>query len=149
MAGGANWSGASVPTSEVYLPLAHQWIGTDAMFMSRAFHIGVGLSDGRVLVAGGCNPQTCIPFAEVFSPARLPADSRRRRRRRPAGDGGGQRRRRRGANAESDPRRSDLASPAALPHGSGHLRDGHGPGSQVPGGGWELQDGDFQPNPRP
>jgi MYXO-CTERM domain-containing protein len=75
MAGGADSTGSSVPTSEVYLPVAHQWIGTSALFMSRAFHIGVPLSDGRVLVSGGCNPQTCIPFAEVFSPANLPVDS--------------------------------------------------------------------------
>jgi N-acetylneuraminic acid mutarotase len=75
MAGGADSTGSSIPTSEVYLPLAHQWIGTSALLMSRAFHIGVSLGDGRVLVAGGCNPQTCIPFAEIFSPAHLPADS--------------------------------------------------------------------------
>ena len=75
MAGGADSTGASLPTSEVYLPLAREWLGTSAMLMSRAFHVGVGLSDGRVLVAGGCNPQTCIPFAEIFSPANLPADS--------------------------------------------------------------------------
>ena len=53
MAGGADSTGASLPTSEVYLPLAREWLGTSAMLMSRAFHVGVGLSDGRVLVAGG------------------------------------------------------------------------------------------------
>jgi MYXO-CTERM domain-containing protein len=74
MAGGADATGSTVPTSEVYLPIARQWLGTSAMLMSRAYHIGVELSDGRVLVGGGCNPQTCIPFAEIFSPARLPAD---------------------------------------------------------------------------
>jgi hypothetical protein len=32
MAGGAD-NGASLPTSEVYLPLAQEWIGTSAMLM--------------------------------------------------------------------------------------------------------------------
>lgn len=142
MAGGANASGSSIPTSEVYLPLARQWIGTSAMLMSRAFHVGVELNDGRVLVAGGCNPQTCIPFAEIFSPAHLPADS-------DAGvdasmeveDSGS------GPTVDAGP-----APPPSSPHPNVYrtgvvtcatdtMQD-----LKCPQLGWGLQDGDFQPN---
>jgi hypothetical protein len=141
-AGGANGSGATVPTSEVYLPVARQWIQTTAMLQSRAYHIGVGLSDGRVVVAGGCNPQTCIPFAEIFSPASLPPDG-------DAGilyDGGG--------TEEVDASDGAVlpAPPAASPHPPLY-RDGvvacatdTTQGLRCPVAGWELQDGDFQPN---
>jgi hypothetical protein len=143
MAGGANATGASIPTSEVYLPLAHEWIGTGAMLMARAFHIGVDLSDGKVLVSGGCNPATCIPFAELFSPATLPADTE-------AGvdanlemveDGG--------ADAAGE---NGIGPPVTSPHPA-FYRTGvvtcatdTAQDLKCPQAGWELQDGDFQPN---
>jgi hypothetical protein len=143
MAGGANASGASIPTSEVYLPLAHQWIGTGAMLMARAFHIGVHLSDGKVLVSGGCNPATCIPFAELFSPANLPADSDS------------------GVDAGLEMVEEDGGS-AASPTGIGPFVNSPHPAVYrtgvvtcstdtaqdltCPQAGWELQDGDFQPD---
>lgn len=144
MAGGANGSGASVPTSEVYLPLAHQWIGTDAMFMARAFHIGVGLSDGRVLVSGGCNPQTCIPFAEVFSPARLPADS-------DAGVDAGLLEMAEDSGADAAGQ-TGIGPPVTTPHpplyrtGVVTCATDTAQDLTCPQAGWELQDGDFQPN---
>jgi Protein of unknown function (DUF1566)/Galactose oxidase, central domain/Kelch motif len=145
MAGGADSTGSSIPTSEVYLPLAHQWVGTSALYMSRAFHIGVPLSDGRVLVSGGCNPQTCIPFAEIFSPAGLPSDS-------DAGvdagvltpptDAGGD-----GGGTDAGP-----APPATSPHpplyrtGVVTCSTDSTQDLTCPQAGWGLQDGDFQPN---
>lgn len=143
MAGGADATGSTVPTSEVYLPIAREWLGTSAMLMSRAYHIGVELSDGRVLVGGGCNPQTCIPFAEIFSPDRLPGD----------GDGGID------ASLLEDggaPEASAAdAGPAPLPT-SPHpplYRTGvvtcatdTAQDLQCPVSGYALEDGDFQPN---
>jgi hypothetical protein len=145
MAGGADSTGSSLPTSEVYLPLAHQWIGTNAMLMSRAFHIGVELSDGRVLVSGGCNPQTCIPFAEIFSPARLPADS-------DAGVDAGEAMEDSGFVVTVD---AGPAPPPTSPHpalyrtgvvtcATDTTQDLKCTDPQVAG--WQLQDGDFQPN---
>jgi hypothetical protein len=143
MAGGADATGSTVPTSEVYLPIANQWIGTGAMMLSRAFHVGVRLSDGRVIVAGGCNPQTCLQFAEVFSPANLPVDA----------DGGVD------AGFEMPDAGSDAAAPDAGP--APLPRSPHPPLYRTglvtcandttqmlacPVAGWELQDGDFQPN---
>jgi len=141
MAGGASSTGASLPTSEVYLPLAHEWIGTSAMFMARAFHVGVELSDGRVLVAGGCNPQTCIPFAELFSPASLPGDS----------DAGVD------AGVEMVGSSPDAAAvgPAPLPtsphpavYRTGVVTCATDTAQDLtcPQANWQLQDGDFQPN---
>ncbi len=145
VAGGANASGATIPTSEVYLPVARQWIGTSAMLMSRAYHVGVGLADGRVVVAGGCNPQTCIPFAELFSPASLPADG-------DAGilyDAGGPERYDSGVGEVGS-----TAPPARSPHPPLY-RDGvvtcatdTRQDLACPVAGWELEDGDFQPNTR-
>jgi hypothetical protein len=145
MAGGADSTGASLPTSEVYLPLAHEWIGTSAMLMSRAFHIGALLSDGRVLVAGGCNPATCISFAEIFSPAGLPADS-------DAGVDAGQEM----ENGSSDAGTIDAgpAPVATSPHPpvyrtgvtSKECATDTTQDLPCPVAGWELEDGDFQPN---
>jgi MYXO-CTERM domain-containing protein len=142
MAGGADSSGSSLPTSEAYLPLARQWIGTSAMFMSRAFHIGVELRDGRVLVSGGCNPQTCIPFAEIFSPAQLPADS-------DAGVDGGELML---PPADAGMVNTGPVQPPTSPHpplyrtavvtcATDTKQD-----LKCPQVGWNLQDGDFQPN---
>jgi hypothetical protein len=145
MAGGANASGASIPTSEVYLPLAHEWVGTGAMLMARAFHIGVDLTDGKVLVSGGCNPATCIPFAEIFSAANLPADSE-------AGvdaslleqllDSGT-------AAAVADAGPAPLPTsphPAVYRTGVVTCSTDTAQDLTCPQAGWELQDGDFQPN---
>jgi hypothetical protein len=143
MAGGANGAGSSIPTSEVYLPMAHQWIGTDAMLMARAFHIGVDLSDGRVLVSGGCNSATCIPFAEIFSPARLPADS-------DAGvDAGLQLEEDSSAGATVD---AGIGPPVTSPHppvyrtGVVTCATDTAQDLTCPQSGWALQDGDFQSN---
>jgi hypothetical protein len=143
MAGGANATGASIPTSEVYLPLAHEWIGTGAMLMARAFHIGVDLSDGRVLVSGGCNPATCIPFAEIFSPANLPADS-------DAGvDAGLEMAEDSGADAAVE---TGIGPPVTSPHpalyhtGVVTCATNTAQDLKCPQAGYELQDGDFQPN---
>jgi hypothetical protein len=145
MAGGANASGATLPTSEVYLPLARQWIGTSAMLMSRAFHIGALLKDGRVLVAGGCNPATCISFAEIFSPATLPADS-------DAGvdagvemeDSGGE------AGAVDAGRELLATSPHPPLYRTGVTAKECATDTTqdltCPVAGWELEDSDFQPN---
>jgi hypothetical protein len=148
MAGGADSTGSSLPTSEVYLPLAQQWIGTSALLMSRAFHVGVELADGRVLVAGGCNPQTCIPFAEIFSPARLPQDS-------DAGVDAGELIET--VDAGTTTMAGDGGPPAAAtsPHPAVYrtgvvtcatdtAQDLKCTDPQVAG--WQLQDGDFQPN---
>lgn len=144
MAGGLNAAGSSDPSSEVYLPLARQWIESGAMIMARAFHIGVSLSDGRVLVSGGCNPATCIPFAEVFSPAQLPADS-------DAGvDAGAELMA--DAGADAAPPDAGAPPPPTSPHPSVY-RTGVVTCSTdttqdltCPQRGWNLQDGDFQPN---
>jgi hypothetical protein len=148
-AGGANSPESPVPasltTSEVYLPLARQWIGACAMHLARAFHIGAELSDGRVMVAGGCNPQTCIPFAEVFSPASLPADS-------DAGVDAGV------CMEDSGPGAGPVdAGPAPLPVSphpplyrtgvtSNECARDTTQDQPCPQAGWELQDSDFQPN---
>ena len=144
LAGGADSTGSSVPTSEVYLPLAQQWVGTPALLMSRAFHVGVGLNDGRVLVAGGCNPATCIPFAEIFSPTGLPADSDA------------------GVDASEMTMIEDSGSAAPGDAGPPPVATSPHPplyrtavvtcatdttqDLQCPVAGWPLQDGDFQPN---
>ena len=142
MAGGAGSSGSTVPTSEVYLPIAQQWIGTPAMMMSRAYHIGVGLADGRVVVAGGCNAQTCIPFAEIFSPASLPAD----------GDAGIDASIPEDSGAEAG---EVDAGPAPLPtsphpalYRTGVVTCATNTTQDLPCpvAGYDLEDGDFQPN---
>jgi N-acetylneuraminic acid mutarotase len=143
MAGGANPTGASIPTAEVYLPLAQEWIGTSAMYMARAFHVGVKLTDGRVLVTGGCNPSTCIPFAEVFSPASLPADS-------DAGVDAA------GLEMTGDSGADAAALPPAplpsSPHPPLYRTGVHTCATDTaqdlscPQAGWQLQDGDFQPD---
>jgi MYXO-CTERM domain-containing protein len=142
LAGGADSKGSTIPTSEVYLPLAQQWIGTSALLMSRAYHVGVLLNDGRVLVGGGCNPQTCIPFAEIFSPANLPVDS-------DGGVDGGEM-----TDAGEDAGSVD-AGPAPLPESphpklyrTGVVTCANDTTQDLtcPQAGWELQDGVFQPD---
>ncbi len=144
MAGGADATGSTIPTSEVYLPIAREWLGTSAMLMSRAYHIGVELTDGRVLIGGGCNPQTCIPFAEIFSPARLPAD----------GDGGIDAS---GLLEDSGAAQASVvdagpAPRAASPHpplyrtGVVTCATDSTQDLECPVAGYELEDGDFQPD---
>ncbi len=153
MAGGADSSGSSTPSSEVYLPRAKEWIATSAMLMSRAYHVGVALADGNVLVAGGCNPQTCIPFAEIFSPASLPPDTDA------------------GVDASAPAMDSGPGVDAAGGMDGGAPGGGPAPSARSPHpalyrtdvvtcatdttqdlscpvAGWELEDGDFQPNSR-
>lgn len=144
MAGGADASGSTIPTSEVYLPIARQWLGTSAMLMSRAYHIGVELADGRVLVGGGCNPQTCIPFAEIFSPARLPPD----------GDGGIDASAFEDSGAEPEAAAPDAgpAPRATSPHpalyrtGVVTCATNSTQDLSCPVPGYPLEDGDFQPD---
>ncbi len=72
VAGGGNGAAASLPSAMVYLPGEARWVELDAMNMDRAYHVAVTLSSGRVLLGGGCNPTTCMPWAEVYDPATLP-----------------------------------------------------------------------------
>jgi len=150
VAGGATSTGSSLPTAEVYFPVAKAWVEPSSMAMARAYHSGVLLASGDVLVAGGCNPQTCLPWAEVFSPASLLRDS----------DAGV-------PDAALPPPGFDasfdgsgtvvLAPPtpvATSPHPPLY-RDGvvtcatdTAQDLGCPVEGWELQDGDFQPNTR-
>jgi hypothetical protein len=74
IAGGMSASGATTSIAEVFLPIAGYWWNTTGMLMDRAYHIAVALPGGGAVVAGGCNPATCIPFAEVYSAATLPPD---------------------------------------------------------------------------
>ncbi|MEI8254206.1 MAG: DUF1566 domain-containing protein, partial [Deltaproteobacteria bacterium] len=71
-AGGANGATSSLPSAEVYIPTSDRWISVEGMHLDRAYHAAALLNSSNVLLAGGCNPQTCMPWAEVFSPARLP-----------------------------------------------------------------------------
>ncbi len=145
MAGGADTSGATLPTSEVYLPIARQWVGTSAMMMSRAYHVGVGLADGRVVVAGGCNPQTCIPFAEIFSPASLPVDGDAGVDAGRAGDSGGAG----GGAIDAGPApRATSPHPALYRTGVVTCATNAAQDLACPVAAYELQDGDFQPNAR-
>lgn len=72
---GGDSSGGVTAGSEVYLPMAKQWIQPANMLTKRAYHVAVDLTDGEVLVAGGCDQATCLPWAELFSPKSLPPDS--------------------------------------------------------------------------
>jgi hypothetical protein len=97
------------------------------------------------LVSGGCNPQTCIPFAEIFSPGHLPADS-------DAGVDGGEATEDSGAGVAID---AGPAPPPPSPHpalyrtgvvtcATDTTQDLTCTDPQVAD--WQLQDGDFQPN---
>ena len=72
IAGGLSASNATTPMAEVYLPLAGYWWDTTGMLMDRAYHVAVPLQSGNVLVGGGCNPATCMPWAEVFAGETVP-----------------------------------------------------------------------------
>ena len=144
IAGGDDQTGATVPTSEVYLPHERAWVPTTAMLMARAYHIAVALANGEVLVGGGCNPQTCIPWAEVFSPASLPPDA----------DGGvppdaSPSSQQDGGSGAID---AGLPPPPASPHpplyrtGIVTCATDDTQDLACPSAGYELEDGDFKPD---
>ncbi len=74
-AGGASGATASLPTAEVYVPSGARWATVQAMHLDRAYHVGMLLDSNNVLIVGGCNPATCMPWAEVFSPTNLPTET--------------------------------------------------------------------------
>lgn len=61
----------NLASAEVYDPNTGRWKRTGSMHEPRIFHTATLLSDGRVLVAGGCRTSTCtIVFAsaEIYDP---------------------------------------------------------------------------------
>ncbi|MBK7859714.1 MAG: DUF1566 domain-containing protein [Archangiaceae bacterium] len=123
------------------------------MSQPRAYHIAVGLLSGKVIVAGGCNAATCLPWAEVFDPAGLPDEHRDAG---PAPDGGAL------PDAGSPPVADAGPAPDLTPFtatGGPHpklLRTGAvtcaDDGAHqlaCPVAGWRAQDADFQPNGHP
>jgi hypothetical protein len=93
-------------------------------------------------VSGGCNPSTCIPFAELFSPANLPADTE-------AGVDAGLEM---VEDASSDAEVTGIGPPVTSPHppvyrtGVVTCSTDTAQDLTCPQAGWALQDGDFQPD---
>lgn len=146
LAGGTDVADSTRATSEVYLPVARRFLPTPRMMMSRAYHAATALATGEVLVSGGCNAATCLPWAEVFSPAGLPAET---------ADGGLV-----VLDGGVDPPEPELdAGPPFTPTGGPHpklFRTGvFSCGTDTvqdlpcPIAGYPAQDGEFQPNTRP
>ncbi len=71
IAGGASGAASSLPSAEVYVPAEDRWAAVEAMHLDRAYHVAALLDSRNVLLAGGCNTTTCMPWAEVFSTANL------------------------------------------------------------------------------
>lgn len=59
-------------SAEIYDPVAGTWTATGTMATARAGHFAALLSDGRVLVGGGCSDALCttvLSSTEVYDPA--------------------------------------------------------------------------------
>jgi hypothetical protein len=146
LAGGSDGVDATRGNSDVFLPVSERIFRAPRMMMTRAYHVAVALNGGDVLVGGGCNPATCLPWAEVFSPAGLPVESL---------DGGP-------VTLDAGPEPTEPPFDAGQPFiftASPHPKLFHS-GSvgcstddlqdlQCPVAGWPAQDGEFQPNQRP
>ncbi len=141
VAGGANGISTSVPQAEVYAPTQSRWIEMDPMHLDRAFHTAVRLQSHNVMLAGGCNPATCMPWAEVFSPARIPSL---------LADGGAED----VATDAPNPQAPDVVALADSPHpamyrtGTTKCATDTVQELACPLSSHPLQDGDFQPNSR-
>jgi MYXO-CTERM domain-containing protein len=153
VAGGAMGPASSIPRAEVYLPDLDRWIAVEDMMLDRAYHVAALLPSGKVLAAGGCNPTTCMPWCEVFTPDRLPGliaalDGG------PESDGG--------ASSGSDgaldedaeapdsgpPPRASGPHPALFRSGMSYCATSTTENLPCPAPGFPLQDGDHQPNAR-
>ncbi len=73
MAGGASGPTTSLPSAVVYVPSEARFVELGEMNLDRAYHVALPLPSDDVLIAGGCNTETCMPWAERFSPRDLPA----------------------------------------------------------------------------
>ncbi len=70
--GGSQGNGPFLASAELYDPATGAWTPTGYMKMARSGdHMAVLLSNGQVLVAGGCNGYGCTPLtsAELYNPA--------------------------------------------------------------------------------
>ncbi|MFO0648203.1 MAG: DUF1566 domain-containing protein [Polyangiales bacterium] len=137
-AGGANGAASSLPTAQVYLPAEDRWAAVEAMHLDRAYHVAMLLDSRNVLLAGGCNTQTCMPWAEVFSPANLPQET--------SLDGG------RDATVEDVGPAPDVWVTAPSPHpaayraGARKCQTNTAQGFDCPLRAYPFQDPDFQPS---
>ncbi|WP_429448949.1 kelch repeat-containing protein [Paraburkholderia sp. 40] len=70
VAGGSisNGKGTSLPTAELYDPIAGKWTETGEMSQARDLHTATLLPDGRVLVAGGEAPGGAQSSVELYDP---------------------------------------------------------------------------------
>ncbi len=76
VSGGASGPARSTANASVYIPssTAPRWAPIHPMTMDRAYHLAFLTPLGDVLTVAGCNPTTCLPWCEVFSPAGLPSE---------------------------------------------------------------------------
>ena len=56
-------------TVEIYDPSTRSWSEVASMRHTRADHEAALLTDGRVLVVGGVDDHSTLPYAEVYDPA--------------------------------------------------------------------------------
>jgi gliding motility-associated-like protein len=59
---------SSLVTCEIYDPVANTWTATGSMTTARAWHTGVLMSNGRVMVDGGVSA-VVTPNCEIYNPA--------------------------------------------------------------------------------